>query len=791
MTADSAEQLVLAGLVLSLVRIFLDFSFFNSHPVSACYTLSRTSSRLGGSDTQSEGANGMPRKAGVWVALAGLLAIVLVCSVATSAQTAGLQQRLITQSIDEHNLVKLAGNTRPEVSDANDRGPVSDDLQLQHMYLLLNRSPEQEQAAEDLVNQLHDEISPSYHKWLTSDEVAARFGPAEEDVTVVTSWLETHGFTVHGVYRENGVIDFSGPASAIRTAFHTEIHNLSVNGKAHIANVSDASIPAALASAIHGVVSMNDFRPHPALKPKAGYTVNANYQLLAPGDLETIYNINPLYAHGASGQGQTIVVVEDTNLYTTADWYTFRKTFGLAQKFPQGSLAQIHPQPSKGPFSGGACADPGVNGDDSEAAVDVEWASASAPSAAIVLAACADTNTNFGGFIAIQNLLTGRGRPPAIISISYLESESLLGSSFNAYINRLYQLAVLQGVTIFTAAGDAGADTTDQFAPAAVSGINVSGFASTPYDVAVGGTDYGDAFLGTTSSYWSATNGPYYNSALSYIPEIPWNDSCASQLITLALGFTQSYGPTGSCNNGLGEEFLEVAGGSGGPSGCAYGNPTIPGVVGGNCRGYRKPLFQYLVYGNPADGVRDVPDVSLFAGNGVWGHYYVICYSDPTTGFFGAPCVGAPDGWSGGGGTSFASPILAGIQAIINQTSEPYQGNPDFVYYALAGLEYGFKGDRSCNSTLGNQTSPNCIFYDVTLGDNDMNCLPLVISGVTVGSFNCYYDGATNGVLSTSTTSYKPAYVAKKGYDYPSGIGTVNAYNLARNWPGSRLRNEW
>ena len=55
----------------------------------------------------------------------------------------------------------------------------------------------------------------------------------------------------------------------------------------------------------------------------------------------------------------------------------------------------------------------------------------------IVLASCADTNTNFGELIAVQNLLTGPGRPPAIISISYLESESYLGSTFNAYINQL------------------------------------------------------------------------------------------------------------------------------------------------------------------------------------------------------------------------------------------------------------------------------------------------------------------------------------------------------------------
>jgi len=740
---------------------------------------------------RDEGTASRARTAGVAALVAGLLAVCFCAVAPAQAQSGALARRLITQAVNERNLVTLSGNTRPEAIAANDRGPVADDMQLSHMYLLLKRAPEQETAVETLVAQLHDANSVQYHKWLTPDEVADRFAPNAEDVQAVSDWLTSHGFTVNGVYLANGVIDFSGSAGAIREAFHTAIHNLSVKGERHIANMSDPSIPAALAPAIQGVVAMNDFRPQPARKPKAAYTVNADYQLLVPGDLETIYNINPLFARGVSGQGQTVVVVEDTDLYTTDDWYVFRKTFGLAQKYPKGSLAQIHPQPSRNWFNGGPCADPGVNGDDSEAAVDVEWASASAPSAAIVLASCADTDSNFGGFIALQNLLTGRGIPPAIVSISYLESESYLGSSGNAYVNQLYQLADLEGVSIFTAAGDAGADTSDQFAPAAVSGLNVSGFASTPYDVAVGGTDFGDAYLGASSTYWGATNGPYYNSALSYIPEIPWNDSCASLLITQALGFSQSYGPTGSCNSTIGEEyFLGVVGGSGGPSSCAFGNPTIPGVVGGNCEGYPKPSFQ-RVYGNPSDRVRDVPDVSLFAGNGVWGHYYVICYSDPTPGYYGTPCVTPPNGtpadWSGGGGTSFAAPILAGIQALINQTSEPRQGNPDYIYYALAADEYGYKGNSSCNSTLGNQTSAGCVFYDVTLGDNDVNCLPLVIDSTTVGSFNCYYDGATNGVLSTSTKSYKPAYVTTTGYDYPSGLGSVNAYNLAKSWPGSRL----
>ena len=733
----------------------------------------------------------MSRKFGMLVSFLVPIALTLAFSASAFAQTGALQRALVTQSIDEHNLVRLVGNTRPEVIAANDRGAVSDDLRLEQMYLLLNRSPEQQQAAEVLVNQLHDPKSPLYHQWLTSDEVAKRFGPSQEDVNIVTGWLESHGFTVHTVYRANGVIDFSGPAGAIREAFHTEIHNLSVNGKPHIANASDPSIPAALAPVIHGVVSMNDFRPHPANKPRPAYTV-ASGQPLVPGDLATIYNMNPLYARGVSGQGQTIVVVEDGDLYTTDDWYAFRQTFGLAQRFPQGTLTQIHPQPSNNPFNGGACADPGVYDEvDREAALDTEWASAAAPSAAIVLASCADTDTNWGNMIAMQNLLTGRERPPAIISMSYAAQETYVGSTYNAYVSQLYQLGVLEGVSIFVASGDGGADVSDMFEPAAVFGINVNGWASTPYNVAVGGTDFADSFFGANAKYWSATNRPDYSSALSYIPEIPWDDSCAGRLITQFEGYSVPYGPAGFCNSTLGEAyFLEDVAGSGGPSGCAFGTAAVFDVVGGTCQGYPKPLYQYLAYGNPRDGVRDLPDVSLFASDGFWGHYYVICYSDPTPGYGGFPCVGPPVNWASGGGTSYSAPIMAGIQALINQTSEMYQGNPNFIYYALAASEYGFEGNSSCDSTLGNKVDSHCIFYDVTLGDMDVNCLPLVGDGVPVESVNCYYDGGTNGVLSTSNSSYEPAYPATRGYDYATGIGSVNAFNLARSWPGSRLQGE-
>jgi Divergent InlB B-repeat domain/Viral BACON domain len=182
------------------------------------------------------------------------------------------------------------------------------------------------------------------------------------------------------------------------------------------------------------------------------------------------------------------------------------------------------------------------------------------------------------------------------------------------------------------------------------------------------------------------------------------------------------------------------------------------------------------VVGIPNDGVRDLPDVSLFAANGLWGHYYVFCYSDPTSGYGGAPCTGAPSGWSAAGGTSFAAPIVAGIQALVNQNAGGRQGNPNYRYYLLAANQYGAGGDSSCNASNGNAVGSACIFYDVTLGDIDANC---------TGSYNCYTPSGANGVLSTSNGSYAPAYGATTGWDFATGIGSINVYNLVMSWNGA------
>src|SRR5690349_14687427 len=710
--------------------------------------------------------------------LAAVVVAVLICapSALAQAESGGHVRPRITQTIDEINRVALRGNTRPEAVLANDHGSVANDFTMEHMLLQLKRSPEQEQALQKFLDELHTAGSPNFHHWLTAQEFGERFGVAKPDLDAITAWLGSHGFRVNVVYRSGMLIDFSGTAAQVRRAFQTEIHHLEVKGERHIGNISDPRIPSALAPVVAGVVSLHDFRPHTMhhlRKPNAEFTFtdafgNPNYAVV-PADLATIYNLNPLFAAGISGQGQTIVLIEDTDVFSASDWTAFRSTFGLSS-YTSATFSQVHPAPPTGPNNCGA---PGTFApNNAEAILDAEWASASAPGAAIEMAACADTSTTFGGLIAIQNLINAATPPPSIMSISYGQCETVNGAAANAAYNSAYQQAVTEGVSVFVAAGDSGAAGCDNSVAAATHGIAVNAFASTPYNVAVGGTDFSDTFSNTNSTYWNSANTTTFGSAISYIPEIPWNNSCAGALLEQYEGYSPS-GPNSLCNDPiLGSLLQTTVAGGGGPSACATGTPSTDSVVSGTCQGWPKPSWQ-AVLGNPSDGVRDTPDVSLFAADGLWSHFYVFCWSDTKNG--GAACGSDPSTWSGAGGTSFASPIMAGIQALINQKAGGPQGNPAPVYYQLAAAEYGSSGSSACNSDNGNAVGASCIFYDVTMGDMDVDCT----------GPNCFLSDGSVGVLSTSNSSFAPAYGTTTGWDFATGIGTVNAANLVNNWPGS------
>jgi hypothetical protein len=685
---------------------------------------------------------------------------------------------LVTEPVDDNRRVTLTGNTHPSAMVAADRGRVADALPVEHILLQLQRPAELEKELTDLIDEMHRPGSPVYQHWMTPAELGSRFGVAREDVIRTTDWLTSHGFRVESVTPTGMLIEFSGNAGQVRNAFHTEIHSLTLNGQNHIANMSDPQIPAALAGVVKGPVSLHNFLPHTNLKRRpdftfTGGTPSGTFQAVTPADLATIYNLNPLFANGITGAGQTVMVLEDTLLANPSDVATFRSAFGLSGY--GGSFSQITATGTT------TCGNAGVNGDESEAALDAEWAGASAPGASIVLAACADgsgsSNVNFGGFIALNNVING-GNPPQIISMSYGECESGNGSVANAAYTSSYQLGVAQGVSVFASSGDEGAASCDANRTVASHGIAVSGFASSPYNVAVGGTDFSDTYTATkgsptvpVSTYWNATNTSAFESALSYIPEIPWDDSCASQLVFTFNGYTQGYLAAGFCNSATGKaDYRTTGAGSGGPS--TYQSSAAPNAGPG------KPSWQNIV-GVPSDHTRDIPDISLFAANGIWNHFLLYCLSDAAEG--GVPCTytNSTDALTlAAGGTSFASPIMAGIMALVNQTAGGRQGNPNPRLYAMAASEYGTAGNSACNSSLGTGIGSGCFFNDVTQGDIDVNCF---------GSLNCFGtsgtgNNAVDGVLSVSSSSLTPAYSAGAGWDFATGIGSLNAYNFVNGW---------
>lgn len=695
----------------------------------------------------------------------------------------------------------LAGNTHPMARAEFDRGPVDPALPMADLVLVLRRSPERQLAFDRFVESLYNRESDSFHHWLSPEEIGERFGPNQVEVSAAVHWLLEQGFRVDSVDPDQMAVHFSGTADQIQRAFAVHIHSFQVKGEQHIANLEDPQVPADLAGVVAGIKGLHNFNPrplvrigknvrfdsengrwskveegvHPLFGTIDGY--GSTIEDVGPYDFLKIYNVLPLWqaATPVDGAGQSVAIVGTSNI-NPADIAAFRSAFGLPANPPSVVITNFNP---------GNCPtlDPSCYGGLVENSLDVEWAGAVAKGAKIILVtSSAPTASSDPVYLSADYAVMHKTAP--ILNLSYGECELALGPSGNTLYNNLWQTAAAAGIAVFVAAGDAGSpgcdqdqDQVDGVPYGAQFGLQVNGLASTPWNIAVGGTDLN--WTANPAKYWGASNSSTRSNALAYIPEVAWNSTCANPLALSEIQADASYlgdpdvtDSESACNflvnnwlpiaNGFGVDLaglVDTIGGGGGVSACTLSNA---GYVASCSGGYAKPPWQAGVPGIPADGKRDLPDVSFFASNGFLGSASLICVSGEDQ-----ACTYSPSSEPVAlevGGTSVASPEMAGVMALINQKAGTPQGSPNTVLYAMAHKQSW----AGCSAETV-ATSGTCAFNDVDSGTNAMPCV--------AGAENCnvVHNGDVAGILI--------GYGAASGYDLATGLGSLNVANVVNAWP--------
>jgi Pro-kumamolisin, activation domain/Bacterial Ig-like domain (group 3) len=601
----------------------------------------------------------------------------LVSSLLLSAATlftpvtqAAVQNR-VTSGATGGSRVALPGMVNGHAKRSVDLGLAASDRKLESLMLRFSMTDAQQADLNQLLAAQLDPSSPSYHQWLTPEQFGARFGLSSDDIAKVSAWLTSQGLTITEISRSSTYISFSGTVGQVEQAFGTSIHSLSLNGEQHISNLTDPTLPSGIAGVVGSVLGLDDFKlksrvrrqavtldPAKPLFTQTTSGVTSHY--ISPADLYKIYD----FPTSVTGTGITIAVMGQTQLIP-AQVTAFRAAAGFASTTgPTQTLVGL--------------SNPGVSSSDiDEAQLDVEWSGAAAPGATIAYYYASPNSGGLTGgvFAALNYAISNRVAP--IITISYGLCEAGWGTSVLGNQNVLLAQANAQGQTVFSAAGDAGATDCD------VSGISTEGLgvdfpASSPYVTAAGGTQFsGD--VGSPGTYWSTTNGTNGLSALSYIPEAPWNETTAS--------------------GGL------DAGGAAGGGASAY---------------FAKPAWQ-SGSGVPNDSSRDLPDVSLNAAAMHDG--YLVCSQNASEGEAGCAnntFLTTTNVANVFGGTSFVAPSLAGVLALVEQK--------------LGVGTSAATGLGNIGPTLYGIAKVANVYHDITSGSNSVPC--------TQGTLNCNSGGS-------------------------------------------------
>jgi subtilase family serine protease len=593
-----------------------------------------------------------------------LFSAVLLAGATLTAQI----PRRITQEVDAARLRVLPNHHPSWASPGNHAALLPQDQMLDHLTMVLQRSPEQEAAFKELLAEQQDPASPNFHHWLTPSEVGERFGLAEQDIDALTVWLQSQGLHVNWISPSRTFISFGGTAAKMGLAFHTEFHSYNVNGEERMAAASDPMIPEALFPAIKAIDGLYTVEDRPAIHMSAAQldspeeNANSGNHFITPADFAVLYDLPA----NLTGVGQTIGIVGRSRT-DFADFSNFRSltgsTFANPTEIIPTALGGIDPGPAQTSCSTSPCNPPGAQG---EATLDVLRAGSVAPGANLLLVAA--TSASGGIEVDAQYLVQSPPTPVQAMTISFGACESAAGPTRVDFWDTLFQQAAGEGISVFVSSGDAGAsgcDSNFEAPPASPEPNSPNYICSSSYATCVGGTEFNDT--GNPALYWASSNGADLETALSYIPEGAWNESTTSS-VSASGGGVSSVIATPSWQTGTG----------------------VPTARSG----------------------RYTPDVA-FSSAGHDG--YFACYAAG-----GGSCVAG----SNGGyefeyffGTSAAAPSMAGIAALLNQSQGSAQGNLNPQLYQLAA-----RGTAAFHDvTVASSGESNC---DVNLPSMCNNSIP-------------------------------------------------------------------
>jgi hypothetical protein len=596
----------------------------------------------------------------------------------------------------------IAGHIPTWATPAADAGAVANTAP-QLLTFDIARSPEVQAAFDQMLVDQQNPSSPRYHQWLTPQQVGEQFGPTQHDLDALTAWLTTQGFTVTSIAPSRVFVQATAPASVVSNALQTSLHNFTVNGARQQAPLTEPKFPSALAPVVKFVAGLATVQYHafshtmPALplsalgiNPAGASTpaIHPDYTLgsgtvhyLAPADFNLIYDVTPTLTAGTTGTGQRVAIIGGSRLLAS-DVTSWESISALAAYQPN----YIVPA---------GLTDPGTtsDGNQGEATLDFERVYGTAPGSQVDLVISKNalsTDTDTLQLYAINTL------NDPVMTMSYGACETGY-AAYAQHENSLFSQAIIQGISVFASSGDAGIAGCEQqgVAPPATQYASVEVPCDSAYLTCVGGTQFSDT--ANPNAYWSATNGTGKLSALSYIPEGAWNEP----------SYTTSTGATA----------IQVASSTGGPS-----------------VAITKPSWQT---GStiPADGARDVPDVS-FSASGHNAYFSCLAYA-------GADCTTYVTGF---GGTSAAAPSMAGLAALIDQKMGKRQGLLNPLLYATA-------------------TSTPAAFHDATPATSG-------VSSCTTST------PSTCNNSDPSPSSYTSAgivgYPLLTGYDFPTGLGSLD-----------------